>query len=169
MQNRGTLFTWFDAEQRYILLTWFDVGQRSRTNTGITISYLTEGGGGLLSGWGAGADGPIPTHHSLAALAIVPRKILIIGWIALGWFERKDWIHPVLQNPPRQNSWRGKEFNKFFPPNRSDDLCLSFCLYPSSMHVPFSGDNNSSLMMQLSRSQGIVLTRLGKENSSALK
>ena len=24
-------------------------------------------------------------------------------------------------------------FNKFFPPNRSDDLCHFFCLYPSSL------------------------------------
>ena len=28
---------------------------------------------------------------------------------------------------------RGKELNILFPPNTSDDLCLFFCLYPSSM------------------------------------
>ena len=28
---------------------------------------------------------------------------------------------------------RGKELNKFFPPNNSDDLCLIFCKNPSSM------------------------------------
>ena len=28
---------------------------------------------------------------------------------------------------------RGKEFNKFCPLNRHDDLCLCFCLHPSSM------------------------------------
>ena len=27
----------------------------------------------------------------------------------------------------------GKELNKFFPPNNSDDLCLIFCKNPSSM------------------------------------
>ena len=32
-----------------------------------------------------------------------------------------------------QNNENGKEFIKFFPPNRSDDLCLLFCLNPSSM------------------------------------
>ena len=32
-----------------------------------------------------------------------------------------------------QNSLRGKKLNKFCPPNRSNDLCLCFCLYPSSM------------------------------------
>ena len=31
------------------------------------------------------------------------------------------------------NSSCGKELNKFCPPNSSDDLCLLFCLYPSSM------------------------------------
>ena len=32
-----------------------------------------------------------------------------------------------------ENSKCGKEFNKFRPPNSSDDLCLLFCLYPSSL------------------------------------
>ena len=32
-------------------------------------------------------------------------SIWIIGWIAPGWFERKGWIHPVLQNRPGQNSY----------------------------------------------------------------
>ena len=27
-----------------------------------------------------------------------------------------------------QNSWRSKELHKFCPPNRSDDLCLLFCI-----------------------------------------
>ena len=31
-------------------------------------------------------------------------------------FERKGGIHPLLQNPPRQNSQRVKELYKFFPP-----------------------------------------------------
>ena len=42
-------------------------------------------------------------------------------------------IHSFIQNFPMHNSQRGKEFNKLFPPNRSDDLCLFFCPYPSSM------------------------------------
>ena len=32
-----------------------------------------------------------------------------------------------------QNSKRGKELNQFCPPKSSDDLCLSICLYSSSM------------------------------------
>ena len=44
-------------------------------------------------------------------------------------------IHPVIQNLPGQNSQRGKEFNTILPPNRSDDLCLLLCLYPSSMSL----------------------------------
>ena len=61
----------------------------------------------------------------LAALTVLHWTIWIVGWIAPWWFERKGWIYPILQNCPRQN--------KFFPPNRSDDLCVLFCLYLSSM------------------------------------
>ena len=39
-------------------------------------------------------------------------------------------------NRPVQNSYRGKEFNKLFPPKKSNDLCLIFCHYPSSMPPP---------------------------------
>ena len=35
-----------------------------------------------------------------------------------------------------QFSQRGKELNNFFSQNRSDDLCLLFCLYPFSMTEP---------------------------------
>ena len=43
-------------------------------------------------------------------------------------------IYPILQIVLVQNSERGKEVNrKFCPPNSSNDLCLFFCLYPSSM------------------------------------
>ena len=41
-------------------------------------------------------------------------------------------IHPILQIVLVQNGQRSKEFNNFCPPNSSDDLCLFFCLYPSS-------------------------------------
>ena len=44
-----------------------------------------------------------------------------------------------------QNSQRGQELNQFCPPNRSDDICLFFGIYPSFMqrgyklplHCPF--------------------------------
>ena len=36
-------------------------------------------------------------------------------------------------NRTRQNSQRGKELNKFCPPNRRDALCLCCSLHPSSM------------------------------------
>ena len=45
----------------------------------------------------------------------------------------KGWFHPILQIFLVQNSYRGKEWNQFCPPSSSDDLCLLFCLYPSSM------------------------------------
>ena len=43
-----------------------------------------------------------------------------------------------ISNRPVQNSQRGKEFNKFCSPNRSNDLCRFFCLYPSSMVRSFT-------------------------------
>ena len=39
--------------------------------------------------------------------------------------SRKGQIHPILRMVLLLNSWRGKD---------SDDLCLFFCLYPSSIH-----------------------------------
>ena len=57
-----------------------------------------------------------------------------IGWIAPGLFE-KGWIQPILWNSPSAKQFRGKEFNKFCPPNSSDDLCIFFCIYPSSMYA----------------------------------
>ena len=40
----------------------------------------------------------------LAALAVLFERFWIIGWIAPGWFERKGWINPIVQNHSRQNS-----------------------------------------------------------------
>ena len=42
--------------------------------------------------------------------------------------SRKWLIHPILQNCPNS------KFNKFCPPNSSDDLFLFFCIYPSSTY-----------------------------------
>ena len=42
-------------------------------------------------------------------------------------------IHHILRPTVVQNSQRGKELNKFCPPISSDDLCLFFCIYPSSI------------------------------------
>ena len=65
----------------------------------------------------------------LAALTIMPKTILNSSFSF-----KSSWSNsPVRQTVPVQKSWRGKEFNKFCAPNRSDDLCLIFCLYPSSM------------------------------------
>ena len=43
-------------------------------------------------------------------------------------------IHPILQFVFVQNSWSGKELNKFCPPNSGEDLCIFFCIYISSMN-----------------------------------
>ena len=51
-----------------------------------------------------GAAGEEEFIQFLAALAVLPWTIWFKGWIAPGWFERKGWFHPILQNRPRQNS-----------------------------------------------------------------
>ena len=66
--------------------------------------------------------------YFLAALAIFCLGgFWRIGWIHTFLSNHPGALHPIIQNCPRQNSKHGKEFNKFFPPNRSDDL-LSFLL-----------------------------------------
>ena len=42
-------------------------------------------------------------------------------------------IHPILQIILALNLQCGKALNQFCPPNNSDDLCLLFCINPSSM------------------------------------
>ena len=56
-----------------------------------------------------------------------------IGWIGPGWFEENNEFFLFFKIVQVQNSWRGKELNKFCPPKSSDDLCLFFCNYSSSM------------------------------------
>ena len=46
--------------------------------------------------------------------------------------NRTSAVHPI-PNVLVKNSLCGKEYNKFCPPNSSDDFCLFFCIYPSSM------------------------------------
>ena len=63
---------------------------------------------------------------------------------SVGRFEEIGWIHPFCWNYPGANhpflqivqvksSYRGKELNKFCPPNGSDDLCFFFFIHPLSM------------------------------------
>ena len=51
-----------------------------------------------------------------------------MNWTRIIW--RKGWIHPFLQMVLLQSSYRGKELNKFCPPDSSDDVCLFFCITP---------------------------------------
>ena len=59
---------------------------------------------------------------------------------------RTGWIHPFLQIILVPNSQRSKEFIQFCSPKSSNDFCLLFCLFSSSMvkpqdlswHCPFS-------------------------------
>ena len=55
-------------------------------------------------------------------------------------------IHPFLQIVLEQNSQRGMELNKFCPPNSGDDLCLSFCMHPSSMYLPLANEQSRRVM-----------------------
>ena len=51
---------------------------------------------------------------------------------------KKGCIHPTLQIALLENSWHGKELNKFWPPNSSDDLCLVFCIKFSCSTLQYS-------------------------------
>ena len=55
-----------------------------------------------------------------------------------------------------QNSYPGNELNNcctliFFPPNSSDDLCLFFCIFPSSINL---GDPTVPLLQLHGHGQG---------------
>ena len=65
-------------------------------------------------------------------------------------FFKSSWctIHPFLQIVLVQNSQRGKELNKFCPPNSSDDLCLLFCTYLSFFCGPSLGFQIIPLYLQ---------------------
>ena len=45
-------------------------------------------------------------------------------------------IYPILHVVLVQKSQRGKDWNTICPPNSSDDVCLFFCINPSSMVSP---------------------------------
>ena len=69
----------------------------------------------------------------LAALAILPRTIFKIRMNSSFSFK-SFWCNSSYNSyHPGQNSYRGKELNRSF-----DDICLFFCLYPSSMHLTLS-------------------------------
>ena len=80
-----------------------------------------------------------------AALAVLPRSIWKKRLNSAGLFGKKLLNQPCLSKLLRQNSKRGKELNKFCPPNRRDDLCLAFCFNPSSMPKGFVSVVHSGL------------------------
>ena len=57
-------------------------------------------------------------------------------------------IHPILQFALVQNSKRGKELNKLRSPNSCNDLCLFFCIYPSSMGLHNNSRDTDSLLFR---------------------
>ena len=71
----------------------------------------------------------------LAALAILPRTILKNRIHSSFSSYHPSAINPILYivTVLVQNSMCGKELNKFCPSNNSNNLCLFFCIYPSSM------------------------------------
>ena len=50
--------------------------------------------------------------------------------------SNRYFVHPFLQIILVENSQCGKEMIQFRSPSSSDDLCLRFCMYPSSMILP---------------------------------
>ena len=66
------------------------------------------------------------------------RKILK-NWLNSSFYFKSSQCYSSFSlNRPVQNNQRGQKLNKFFPPNRSDDLCRFFFLYLSSMGSPYS-------------------------------
>ena len=56
----------------------------------------------------------------------LPRSLFYRGWIG-----RNRWIQPFLSSRPRQNSYSAaRNWIKSAPPNRCDDICLTFCINP---------------------------------------
>ena len=52
----------------------------------------------------------------LAPLTVLPRTTLKNGMNSSFSFNHPGGTHPIIQKRPRQNSQRGKELNKLFPP-----------------------------------------------------
>ena len=70
----------------------------------------------------------------LATLAVLHWTIWIIGWFATGWFERNDEFILFFKIVLGKIASAARNFiNQLCPPNKSDDLCLFFCFYPSSI------------------------------------
>ena len=67
--------------------------------------------------------------------AVFSRTILK-NWMHSSFYFKSSWYNSsdYYKSSQAKQLQRGKELNnKFFPPNRSDDLCLFFYLYQSSM------------------------------------
>ena len=91
----------------------------------------------------------MPHCNHLAEWMIWTKSSILVGW----WFgivcTRCTSIysmHPfrqvafilfilVFKIIPVENSQRDNELNQFRPPNSSNDLCLLFCRYPSSIEI----------------------------------
>ena len=61
------------------------------------------------------------------------RTIWRIESIAPGQHEEKDEFILFFKSSWCKIADAARNFNQFCPPNSSDDFCLLFCLYPSSM------------------------------------
>ena len=96
------------------------------------------------------------------------------GWIAPGWYEETDELHQddmkktdefILFVVLVQNSQRGDELNTFCPPNSSDDLCLLFCLNPSSMLIW----RDAGIRIRVAARCSSMKIRQGKDHKIVLK
>ena len=80
------------------------------------------------------ADGGTEFIQFVATLTILPWTILENKMNPSVSFQSSWCNSSYSQNcPSAQQLQCGKELNKFCPPNTSYNLCLFFCLYPSSM------------------------------------
>ena len=86
----------------------------------------------------------------LAALAIFHHDSLKFRMKSSYSSNRPGGNHPILHIVQEQNIQRGKELYQFCLPSSSDDLCLLFCLNPSSMgegELPWNS-GNTHIMQQ---------------------
>ena len=94
-------------------------------------------GGSLREALGPGHRRTVNTDEKTKVVAAVwGGRIYSIPYCASSFaqdelhqdYMEKGLIHPFLKIVLVQNSQHGKELNKFYSPNSSDDLCLLFCI-----------------------------------------
>ena len=96
----------------------------------------------VVSVWGA------EIVQFLAALAILPRSISKKRLNSAGLFEKTVEFNRFFQNDRNKTASTAGNLNKFYPPNRRNDLCLAFCFNPSSKEGRMHGKRQEKLVKE---------------------